>query len=85
MRSNGRIDKGFSDRLELSERAFFVRAHQAAQSGNIRRQNCRKPPYHALAAQDASRGLGEIECSSSTNCGPMPGYAHFRNGSNSEV
>ena len=31
------INKGLPERLESAQRAFFVRTHQAAVSGNIRR------------------------------------------------
>src|ERR1019366_2421802 len=55
MRGDGWIDKGFSDRLELCQRAFFVRTHQAAVAGNIRRKNSRQSPFHALVAQNAPR------------------------------
>jgi hypothetical protein len=41
MRGDGGIDKRLSDGLEPGQHAFFVRTHQAAVSGNIRRQNCR--------------------------------------------
>jgi hypothetical protein len=33
---------------ETSQYAFFVRTHQAAVSGDIRRQNRRKPSFHAI-------------------------------------
>jgi hypothetical protein len=44
--------------LQLSQDAFFVHAHQAAVSGNIRRQNCRKPPFHAIFHQERPPEIG---------------------------
>src|SRR6476620_4172827 len=46
MRGDGWIDKRLSGGLVASQYAFFIRTHQKAVSGNIRRQNCRKPPFH---------------------------------------
>jgi hypothetical protein len=48
---DGWIDKGFPDRLELGQRAFFIRTHQAAVTGDVCRQYCHKPPFHMLAGQ----------------------------------
>jgi hypothetical protein len=53
MLGNSRIDDGFSDGLEPGQRAFFVGAHQPAIASNIRRQHCRKPPFHPRAGQTA--------------------------------
>ena len=39
MLNDGGIDKRFSERLELSKRAFLVGTHQAAIASDIRRQN----------------------------------------------
>jgi len=49
MRSDCRIDKCLSKRLQISERAFFVTAHQTAVAGDIRRQHSRQSSFHALA------------------------------------
>ena len=51
MRGDCGIDKRLSERLEISERAFFVAAHQTAIAGDIRRQHRRQPPFHALVGQ----------------------------------
>ena len=39
---------------QRGQRAYFVGSHEAAVSGNIRRQNCRKPPFHAIVGQERS-------------------------------
>jgi hypothetical protein len=39
MLSDFGIEKGFSERLEMSKRAFLVGTHQAAITSDIRRQN----------------------------------------------
>jgi hypothetical protein len=41
--------------LELGQHTFFVRTHQAAVAGDIRRKNSRQSPFHALVTQDAPR------------------------------
>jgi hypothetical protein len=45
--ANGVAKRGYS--------AFFVRAHHAAVSGDIRRQNCRKPPFFAIVDHYSTR------------------------------
>ena len=44
------VSKGVSDSLQPGQRAFLVSTHQAAVSGDIRRQNCRQPSINAFAA-----------------------------------
>jgi len=44
-------DNRLCDCLDPNQHAFFVRAHQAAVSGNVRCQNSRKSPLHAIAIQ----------------------------------
>jgi hypothetical protein len=58
MRGDGGIDKGLSDDLEPGQHAFFVGTHQAAVSGNIRRQNCRKSSFHAIIGQKRPPEIG---------------------------
>jgi hypothetical protein len=41
--------------LETSQYAFFVRTNQAAVSGDIRRQNRRKPQFHAIVGHGGPR------------------------------
>jgi hypothetical protein len=53
MFGDGGIDERFPEQLELSQRTFFVAAHQAAIAGDIRHQDCRQPPFHALTIHDA--------------------------------
>ena len=55
MRGDGGVHEGLSGSLETSQDAFFVRAHQAAVPGDIRRQNCRKPPFHAIVGHNSTR------------------------------
>ncbi len=43
--------------LEPGKRAVLVTAHQARVANDIRRQNSRQSPYHALARQEASPRL----------------------------
>ncbi len=33
-------------------RADAVNTHEAAEAGNVRSQNCRKPPFHAIVRQN---------------------------------
>jgi hypothetical protein len=47
------VDKRFSESLQLRQRAFLIGTHQAAITGDIRRQNSRQSPLYVLAAQDA--------------------------------
>ena len=49
------VNKGLSDRLEPGQRAFLVGTHQAAVTGDIRRQNCRQPSINAFAAHQTPR------------------------------
>jgi hypothetical protein len=49
------INEGFSDRLELGQRAFLVGPHQAAIADDIRRQYRCQSPLHALAGQRIPR------------------------------
>jgi hypothetical protein len=51
----GGVNQGLSGGFETSQYAFFVRTHQAAVSGDIRRQNCRKPPFHAIVGHNGLR------------------------------
>jgi hypothetical protein len=51
MHSDGGVDDGLPQRLQVSECTFFVAAHQAAVAGDIRRQHRRQPPFHALVGQ----------------------------------
>jgi hypothetical protein len=58
-----RIDKLPSARLQLGERAFFICAHEAAISRDIRREDGRQPPLDAFVGQEAPferLGLGTI-------------------------
>jgi hypothetical protein len=55
MRSDGGIKQGLSSGLETSQYAFLVCTHQAAVSGDIRRQNCRKPPFHTIVSHNGPR------------------------------
>ena len=48
---DGGIDDHFSGCLKVGQRAFLVGTHEAAITGNIRRQNGRKPPFDLLASQ----------------------------------
>ena len=50
-----RVDKRFSESLELRQRAFLVDTNQAAITGDIRRQDSRQSPLYGLVAQDAPR------------------------------
>ena len=50
MGSDGGVNKGLSDSLEPGQRAFLVSTHQAAITGDIRRQNRRQPSINAFAA-----------------------------------
>jgi hypothetical protein len=54
MRSDARVDQRPPGRLQIGKGALFVTAHQTAVAGDIRRQNGRQPPLHALARHDAS-------------------------------
>jgi hypothetical protein len=49
------INNGFSERLQIAERALFIGAHQPTITGDIRRQQSRQSPFHALASHDAPR------------------------------
>jgi len=49
-----RIDERLPMPLQLSERAFFVRAHETAVTGHISSQNCCKPAFHDASS---NRGL----------------------------
>ena len=51
-----RIEKSFSECLQLAERALFIGAHEPAVTGDICRQNSRQSPFHALVGQ----GLPQI-------------------------
>jgi hypothetical protein len=51
MPGDRRIEQCFPQCLQLGQRAFFVAAHQTAVAGDIRRQYCRQPPFHAFAGQ----------------------------------
>ena len=51
------IDKSFAERLQPGQRSFFVGTHQPAVAGDIRRQNCREPPFHAIVGQNGPRAL----------------------------
>src|SRR5262249_20543616 len=57
MRGDGGIEQGLSRGLEASQYAFFVSTHQAAISGDIRRQNRRKPPFHAIVRHNGPREI----------------------------
>ena len=50
------VDEGLSERLEPGQRAFLVGTHQAAIPGDIRRQNRRQSPFHALGGQEMPLG-----------------------------
>jgi hypothetical protein len=58
MRGDCGIEKRLSERLQTSERAFFVAAHQTAIAGDIRRQHSRQPPFHALVGQNGPLDRG---------------------------
>jgi hypothetical protein len=55
MRADGRIDKRLSKRFQIGERALLIATHEAAVTGDIRRQHSRQSPFHALVAQEAPR------------------------------
>ena len=52
MRSDGGINDGLLDCLELRQRAFLVGTHQASIAGDVRRQHCRQSSLYALAVQE---------------------------------
>ena len=52
------IEKRSSKRLQFGQRPFFVDPHQAARTGDIRRQNSRQPPLYVLPTQDAPPACG---------------------------
>ena len=69
MLGDGGIEKRLSGGLQAGQRAFFVHTHQAAVSGDIRRQNCRKPPFHAIVGQNGPREIGKFRPTyQSTGC-----------------
>jgi hypothetical protein len=53
---DGRIQQGLSQRLQLRKGILLVEAHQAAVTGDIRRQHCRQSSLHAFAGQRRSSG-----------------------------
>ena len=55
MRGDRGINKGFSGRLEPGQSAFLVRTHEAAISGDIRRQHRRQSPFYPVACQISPR------------------------------
>ena len=55
MFGDGRINK-VSGGPELRERAVLVAAHQTAESGDIRRQYSRQPPFDPPACQKMRLG-----------------------------
>ena len=48
--------------LDIAKSVFQAHGVDAAGEVVIRRQNSHQSPLDVLAAQDAPRGLGEIEC-----------------------
>ena len=52
MGSYGGINKCFSGRLEPGQGAFLVGTHEAAISGDIRRQHRRQSPFYPFAGQE---------------------------------
>jgi hypothetical protein len=54
------VDKRFSESLQLRQRAFLVGTHQAAITGDIRRQDSRQSPLYGLAAQGAPHAPGKL-------------------------
>ncbi len=72
MLSDFGIDERFSESLEMSERAFLVGTHQTAIASDIRRQNSRQSPFHALVGHDASE-VGKSVPNISQHFGPVFG------------
>jgi hypothetical protein len=48
MFSDGRFKEFPTVSIEPRECSFLVRTHEPAVAGNIRRENCCEPPFHAL-------------------------------------
>src|SRR6476469_4009085 len=46
-----RVNEGLPNDLEPGQSAFLVNAHEAAITGDIRRQHCRQPPLHLFPVQ----------------------------------
>ena len=51
MVGNGGVNEGLPDSLKPGQRAFLVYAHEAAITGDIRRQHRCQSPFHALGGQ----------------------------------
>ncbi len=47
-----RIEELAAQRFEAFERAFLVRPHQPAVTGDVRRKDCSEPAFDPLSAQD---------------------------------
>src|SRR6188472_288536 len=79
-----RVNEGLPNDLEPGQSAFLVNAHEAAITGDIRRQHCRQPPLHLFPVQTTPLET-ENQPAYSSMLGRYRASANVSVGSNSEV